>query len=438
MCFDSLTIPSLVQTVHHPRDRITQRFLEHRSAGLANGLEAFECPITHTTLPQLSHQHAVRQEDQIHMAGLAKAIPELTIAHAQMLLAVSMKALCPTPATPINSQDTCHVPHRSITDEHLPSFLLFFPAPQNHDPHRMSHLRNFDALREIPLSILADRYELAIFRTDEACQFRRLHQPALKNNLAVEFRIADIRSAGSMYVIEVGGVGEIAVEGEIAGNVVCDGPVDQFAKQNIVIAEFLLQLNAGFLLDESAELQRIMFAVGTDVMGDQIIVSDFIPLLGMIPEPADVVDELAVMIDQRVVDGDDALYTVRSGRIFLQPGEAGVIELFDIPEAVAGDPSVETGLIGRESEEAIDVGDIFPVRNEQPGKIFSEMLPFRLVFEERAELNESFFDDARKIDDSRHRWILHQIFRHPVSNIYRQKDHFSLNISILQKVSFNF
>jgi len=43
--------------------------------------------LTRTALPQLTHKNAVRQKDRIHVAGLTTAIPKLTIAHAQMLLA---------------------------------------------------------------------------------------------------------------------------------------------------------------------------------------------------------------------------------------------------------------------------------------------------------------------------------------------------------------
>ena len=61
----------------------------------------------------------MRQEDHIHMAGLFKAIPELTMAHAHMLLAVPMKALRLTPATPIDPQNLCDLPDRPIGNQDL-------------------------------------------------------------------------------------------------------------------------------------------------------------------------------------------------------------------------------------------------------------------------------------------------------------------------------
>jgi hypothetical protein len=46
-------------------------------------------------------------------------------------------------------------------------------------------------------------------------------------------------------------------------------------------------------------------------------------------------------------------------------------------------------------------------------------------------------DDTRKIDNRRHGWILHQNFRHPVSNIYRQNVPISASIFHFCKRSVN-
>jgi len=72
-----------------------------------------------TALPQLRHQNAVRQKDHIHVTGLPTAISELTIAHAQMLLAVPMEALCASPATTIHANDPADFPMCSIGNQNL-------------------------------------------------------------------------------------------------------------------------------------------------------------------------------------------------------------------------------------------------------------------------------------------------------------------------------
>ena len=44
----------------------------------------------------------------------------------------------------------------------------------------------------------------------------------------------------------------------------------------------------------------------------------------MVPQPAHVLDELAVVIDQRIVNGDDAAGAVAGFRVVLQPGQTTV------------------------------------------------------------------------------------------------------------------
>ena len=94
------TLP-LLNLLDHPGDRFAQGFAEHSATGLADGRQAYVSLLLRTVVPQLGHQGAVRQEHEIHMPGLALATPELTRAHAQMLLAVPMEGLCPCPALAI-------------------------------------------------------------------------------------------------------------------------------------------------------------------------------------------------------------------------------------------------------------------------------------------------------------------------------------------------
>ncbi len=85
MNLNTLKIPSIgFDTVNRPGDCIAENLSKYRHTGLAYGRQVFLCPLTRTALPQLVHQNAMRQEDHIHMAGLAKAAPELTVAHAPL------------------------------------------------------------------------------------------------------------------------------------------------------------------------------------------------------------------------------------------------------------------------------------------------------------------------------------------------------------------
>ena len=59
-------------------------------------------------------------------------------------------------------------------------------------------------------------------------------------------------------------------------------------------------------LAEAAEVQGIVLAGGADVIAEQVVVSNHMTLIDMIPEPTNVRDEFTVVIDQGVVDGNDA------------------------------------------------------------------------------------------------------------------------------------
>ena len=63
--------------------------------------------------------------------------------------------------------------------------------------------------------------------------------------------------------------------------------------------------------------------------------------MGMVPQPAHVLDELAVVIDQGVVDGNDAARAVAGVRIVLQPVQTTVIERRRIPVRL-DEPAIQT------------------------------------------------------------------------------------------------
>ena len=54
-----------------PGEGGAERFVQHRSAGFADGLQPTESPIARTVLSQLTHEQAIRQHDRVHVPGLA-------------------------------------------------------------------------------------------------------------------------------------------------------------------------------------------------------------------------------------------------------------------------------------------------------------------------------------------------------------------------------
>src|SRR5215213_3277314 len=120
----------LLNLLDHPGDHFAQGLAEHRATGLADGRQAYVSPLLRTVVPQLGHQGAVRQEYEIHMPGLALATPELTRAHAQMLLAVPMEGLCPCLALAIGLENAMDFPIGAIGNQDLAWFCISLAFPQ--------------------------------------------------------------------------------------------------------------------------------------------------------------------------------------------------------------------------------------------------------------------------------------------------------------------
>src|SRR6185436_15664221 len=97
---------SFLGTLHDPFERFAQGFTQDLPTGLADGRQAHLSPLLRTVVSQLAHQSRVRQDDQMHVPCLAKAVPELTLAHPQMLLPVPMEGLCSCPALAIGLEHT--------------------------------------------------------------------------------------------------------------------------------------------------------------------------------------------------------------------------------------------------------------------------------------------------------------------------------------------
>src|SRR5262249_17853700 len=99
----------------------------------------------------LAHQGAGGQEHEIHMPGLALAIPELTITHTQMLLPVPIKGLRDSPALAIGLQDAMDLPVGAIGNQDFDWVCIALLARQHHNPHGMVDSWDADTLGEVPV-----------------------------------------------------------------------------------------------------------------------------------------------------------------------------------------------------------------------------------------------------------------------------------------------
>src|SRR5258706_5937780 len=150
------TLP-LCDLLNHPSDRFAQGLAKHGATGLADGHQAYVSPVLRTVVPQLTHQGAVRQEYEIHMPCLALATPELTVAHAQMLLPVPMEGLSSCPALAIDLEDAMHFPIGPIGDQDLAWLGIALVLPKHHNPDCVSDTGNADTLGEVPLLLTSDQ-----------------------------------------------------------------------------------------------------------------------------------------------------------------------------------------------------------------------------------------------------------------------------------------
>ena len=227
------------------------------------------------------------------------------------------------------------------------------------------------------------------------------------SSLRLSLQVADVASGPpepvrlGMDVVEDLGVGEVAVEGEVAGDLPLTDPVDQLAAQLGMVAERLLDRLADLLLAEEAELQRVVLAAGADVVDEEVVLGDLVPLLGMVPEPSGVGDQLAVPVDEGVVDGDDALVAVAGGRVLLEPFQSPLVEGLDVPAGL-GEEAVEAGLIGGLGELVMDSEDGLPLGDEESGEVLGEVAALALVGEEIAVLVQGILDELGEFDDPWH------------------------------------
>src|SRR3712207_6660675 len=75
-------------TFNGPGKRLAKGLASDGATGQASGHQACVSPIQSAVMLQLAHQSSVYQDDEVHMPALAYPVPELTLAHAQVLLPV--------------------------------------------------------------------------------------------------------------------------------------------------------------------------------------------------------------------------------------------------------------------------------------------------------------------------------------------------------------
>src|ERR1700730_799414 len=100
------------------------------------------------------------------MPCLALAIPQLTVSHAQLLLAIPMKSLRAGPTMPIGAHDARDLPLHPVGHQHDPRFLVLLMTPEDDDAHFVLHVRDMHGAREVPLLALALPHGFADFRCD--------------------------------------------------------------------------------------------------------------------------------------------------------------------------------------------------------------------------------------------------------------------------------
>ena len=405
--FESLRhVPATLHLFHDPADQIPNRFLQQRTATLANRRQFHASPTTHTRFIQFPYQKTVRKEDHICVAGLPLVSAKLTISQSQFLLSVSVKGLRARPSTAIRFNNPFRVPVNLVCDENLSRLCVVFVPPQDHDADLVVDIRHRHADGQMPLLDPVDRHRLAVARRDRLRKFHRLLLDALERQLAIELQVADVAASRSVLVFQAvdvvldRGTRVKAVEGEVAGNVLLVTPVYQFNGQLGHLLELLAGPLALAFLFETAELQRIVFAAGRmNVVDDNQILGVLVPLFGVIPERAGVLDELAGLVKEHVVDGDDAARMEFRVVELLQPLDASLVDDVLVPLDF-GQEAIETGLVGCVWHFVGHTGDGFVVRNHQAGQIVGEMFSLRFVFEQgREEFLKGVLHDFRGLDD---------------------------------------
>src|SRR3954447_11347252 len=109
-----------------------------------------ERPLPRTALPQLAHEQAVRQHDQVDVPGLALDITQLTVAQPELLLAVPMECLRARPAMSVHPHDPTDLPGDPVGHQDLAALLVLAVVPQDDDSYLVLHVGDTHRHGEIP------------------------------------------------------------------------------------------------------------------------------------------------------------------------------------------------------------------------------------------------------------------------------------------------
>jgi len=295
-----------------------------------------------------------------------------------MLLAVPMEGFRARPTLAIGFEDARDLPDRAIGDEDLARFRIVAVAPEHDEPYRVVYFGDAYRLTEPVLGFAVDGDALTGTDRDRRGPLAGFALLIADLKFPIELEIAHVHPVIAMDVVQHLRVGKIAVEGEDPWDAPLDHPIDQVATEVGMAQEWGLFRLTQLPLAEAAKLQRIVFARATDVVNNEVTVGNQVALVGVIPEPAHILDQLAIVVDEGVVERDGARRTIAGAAIALQQFQASGVELGRIPGHL-GQPAIEAGLVGGDGKLPVDPADVLPLGHKQSSQILGKVPPFRFV-----------------------------------------------------------
>lgn len=100
---------------------------------------------------------------------------------------------------------------------------------------------------------------------------------------------------------------------------------------------------------------------------------DDLPLVGMIPESSDIVDQFARVLNQGIIDGNHTSGAIPCLRVLLQPCSTPVVQRRRIPRGFC-EPPIQTCLIGRDREFPLDPTDRLGLSKHESRQVFGNVL----------------------------------------------------------------
>jgi hypothetical protein len=97
------------------------------------------------------------------------------------------------------------------------------------------------------------------------------------------------------------------------------------------------------------------------------------------------------VVNQGVINCDDAIVSIASSWVVLEPFKAVGVDALNLPRRF-GQPAIETGLVGRGGKLASDTTDGLVFGYQQASQVFSEMAARGLIRQQVSELDKQFLD----------------------------------------------